>query len=51
MCSLFSVFALFYWILENMSTNVRKFSFPCYIWHLWRRVSLVHFSVATYCTW
>ena len=25
MCSLFSVFTLFYLILENMSTNVRKF--------------------------
>jgi len=21
-----------------MSTNVRKFCFSCYIWHLWRRV-------------
>ena len=34
MCSLVSVFRLFYLILENMSTSVRKFSFPCYIWHL-----------------
>jgi len=33
MCSLVSVFTLFYLILENMSTNVRKFRFPCYIWH------------------
>ena len=24
--------------LENMSTNLRKFRFPCCIWHLWRRV-------------
>ena len=48
MCSLISVFTLFYLILENMSTNVRKFIFPCYIWHLWRRVWLVHLSVATY---
>ena len=31
MCSLFSVFTLFYLILVNMSTNVRKFHFPCYI--------------------
>ena len=28
-------FYTFYLILENMSTNVRKFQFPCYIWHLW----------------
>ena len=27
MCSLFSGFTLFYLILENMSTNVRKFHF------------------------
>ena len=33
-----SVFTLFYLILENMSTNVRKYRFPCYIWHLWRCV-------------
>jgi len=26
---IFSVFTLFYLILENMSTNVRKFLFPC----------------------
>ena len=31
LCSLFSVFTFFNLILENMSTNVRKFSFPCYI--------------------
>ena len=30
LCSLFSVFTLFYLILENMSTNVRKYCFPCY---------------------
>ena len=29
--SLFSVFKLFYLTLENMSTDVRKFHFPCYI--------------------
>jgi len=29
--AMFSVLALFYLILENMSTNVRKFRFPCYI--------------------
>ena len=33
MYSLFCVFTLFYLILENMSTIVRKFCFPCYIWH------------------
>ena len=49
LCVPFFVFTLFlfnlrkhvnnlYLILENMSTNVRKFRFPCYIWHLWRRV-------------
>ena len=38
MCSLVSVFTLFYLMLENMSTNVRQFRFPCYIWHLWRDV-------------
>ena len=38
MCCLFSVFTLFYLILKNMSNNGRKFRFPCYIWHLWRRV-------------
>ena len=31
LCSLFSVFTLFYLILENMSTNGRKCCFPCYI--------------------
>ena len=40
MCSLVSVFTLFYLILENMSTNVRQFRFPCYIWHSWRCVLL-----------
>ena len=30
--SIFSVFTLFYLILENMSNNVRKFWFPCYIY-------------------
>ena len=44
--------AIFY-VYTNMlfypkNTNVRKFQFPCYIWHLWRHV-LVQFSVATYC--
>ena len=34
MSSLFSVFTLFYLVLENMSINVRKFSFSCYIGHL-----------------
>ena len=34
MCSLFSVYTLFYLILESMSASVRKFSLPCYIWHL-----------------
>jgi len=34
MCSLVSVFTLFYFILGNMSTNLRKFRFPCYIWYL-----------------
>ena len=29
MCSLFSVFTLFYVISGDMSTNVRKFRFPC----------------------
>ena len=38
MSSLVSVFTLFYFIMENMSTNVRQFRFPCYIWHLWRDV-------------
>ena len=31
MCSLLSVFTLFYLILENMTTNVRNFRFSCYI--------------------
>ena len=35
-CYLFSVFTLFYLILKNMSNNVGKFRFLCYIWHLWR---------------
>ena len=34
MCSLVSVFTLFYLLLENMSTTVRQFRFPCYILHL-----------------
>ena len=35
MCSLFSVFTIFYLILENMSANVTTFCFPCcYILHL-----------------
>ena len=35
MCSLFSNFTLFYFILEIIATiNVWKFLFPCYIWHL-----------------
>ena len=39
LCALyFLFFTLFYFILENKSTNVRKFCFPYYIWHLWRRV-------------
>ena len=47
MCSLFS-----YLILENMFKLMwENFLFLCYIWHLWRRVQLVLFSVATYCTW
>ena len=33
MCFLVSLFTLFYLILENMSTNVRQFRFPCYILH------------------
>ena len=37
LCFFIFCFAL-YLILKNMSTNVRKFHFPCYIWHLWRRV-------------
>ena len=37
LCSLFPVFALFYLILENMSTNGRKFRFPFYVWHSWPR--------------
>ena len=40
MCYLVSDFTLFYIIFENISTNVRKFRIPCYIWHLWRRVGL-----------
>ena len=51
MCSLFSVFTLFYLILENMSNNVRNFVLLVIIWHLWRHSWFVHFSVATYCTW
>ena len=31
LCYLFSVLKLFYLILENMSTYVRKFCFPSYI--------------------
>ena len=31
MCSFFSVFTLIYLILENLSTNVRKYCFPCYV--------------------
>ena len=34
LCSLFSVLTRFYLILENMSTNVRKFRFPCYICYI-----------------
>ena len=34
LCSLISVYTLFYLISENMSTKGRK----CYIWHLWRPV-------------
>ena len=33
MCLLVSLFTLFYLILENMSTNVKQFRFPCYILH------------------
>jgi len=39
MCSLFSVFTFFYLILENMSTNVRKFPF-----------SLLYLTLVTSCT-
>ena len=39
----------FYLILENISTNVRKFSFTCYIWNLWRRVWLVYFFICFVC--
>jgi len=35
MCSLFSVFTLFLFILGK---PVRKFRFHCYIWLLWRCV-------------
>ena len=31
-----------------MSTNVRKFRYPCYIWH---SCIIVPFSVATHCSW
>ena len=36
LCRLFLQF--FYLILKNLWVSVRKFSFSCYIWHLWRRV-------------
>ena len=47
---MFSIFRFysFYLILESMSTNGRECCLSCYIWHLWRRVWLVHFSVAIY---
>ena len=51
LCFLFCVFfTVFDLIFENMSTNGRKCYLLCYSWHLWRRVKLVDFYVATYCT-
>ena len=51
LCFCFWIFCFYtFLILKNMLTNRRKCCIPCYIWHLWRHVQLVHFSVATYCT-
>ena len=51
LCVLYFLFLHFLYNLgKHVKTNLRKFRFPCYIWHIciyW----LVHFSVATYCTW
>ena len=50
MCSLFFVFTLFYLILENISTNVRQFCFPCKLVNLtsWS-ISLLPPVVLLYC--